>query len=305
MSLETKEVASEERIERKVASKKEKRKKSRKKCVRSWVQSCEKSNAKSNAKSQVKKAIKMNIHLNFDNKTISMGLFRYLANYMPEEADRKSISRLMNKKKLAYHDANQLIQGLLSAMIMEDGDDEEREEIEITPQREIQSHRIKHKLQRGKNNPKLKHLQPKGHKRDPRGLTDQISAMSANSIGMATANSERNAAKNTQSFARNLSNMGYCETTRVAVTVSAENYTQMCAEPHSEQRNVKEKSADSSKSEVQKTHSNPTLRVDGARERKKDGEKNPERLDKVLGERLREEKKQKLRTRFFSKANKP
>ena len=78
----------------------------------------------------------MEVHLNFDKKTVSRGLFKYLATHMPEEADRKSISRLMNKKKLAYHDANQLIQGLLSAMIMGDGDVEDEEEIEISPDTE-------------------------------------------------------------------------------------------------------------------------------------------------------------------------
>ena len=35
----------------------------------------------------------MNIHLNFDKKTVSLGLFKYLATNMPDEADRKSISR--------------------------------------------------------------------------------------------------------------------------------------------------------------------------------------------------------------------
>ena len=38
----------------------------------------------------------------------------------------------MKKKTLAYHDANQLIQGLLSAMIMEEGGNDEGEEIEIS-----------------------------------------------------------------------------------------------------------------------------------------------------------------------------
>ena len=75
----------------------------------------------------------MNVQLNFEKKTVSLRLYKYLTANMPEEGDRKSISRLMNKKKLAYHEANQLIQGLLSAMIMEDVEGEEEEETEITP----------------------------------------------------------------------------------------------------------------------------------------------------------------------------
>ena len=73
------------------------------------------------------------------------------------------------------------------------------------------------------------------------------------------------------------------------------------AEPHSERENVTGKAAGSTTSEVQKTHSNLAPRVGGERERKKNGEKNPEQADKVQGGILREEKKQRQRTRFFSK----
>ena len=58
-------------------------------------------------------------------------------------------------------------------------------------------------------------------------------------------------------------------TTKTAVTVSAANYTQIHAEPHSEQNNVTVKVAGSSTSEEQKAHSNATPRVGGEKERKK------------------------------------
>ena len=175
----------------------------------------------------------------------------------------------------------------------------------LQTQRGIQTHRTKHKPQRGKNNHKIKHPQTKGHKKCPRRLKDQTSARYANSIGMVIANSEQNAARNTRSSARNSPNTGYYDTTKTAVTVSAANYTPMRAEPHSERENVTGKAAGSTTSDVQKTHSNLAPRVGGERERKKNGEKNPEQADKVQGGILREEKKQRQRTRFFSKASKP
>lgn len=78
----------------------------------------------------------MDIQLNFDKKTISIRLYKFLAENMKEEGERRSIMRLMNKKKLAYQDANQLIQGLLSAMVMEEAgaEEEEEEEFVIAPE---------------------------------------------------------------------------------------------------------------------------------------------------------------------------
>ena len=48
----------------------------------------------------------MEIQLNFDKKTISPRMYKFLPENMSEEWDRKSILRLKKKKKLTYHDPN-------------------------------------------------------------------------------------------------------------------------------------------------------------------------------------------------------
>ena len=72
--------------------------------------------------------LEMYIQLVFD-KTVQVSIGEYVW-----RRGQKKHPRLKNKKKLDCHDANQLIQGLLSAMLIKASDDKEEGETEITPE---------------------------------------------------------------------------------------------------------------------------------------------------------------------------
>ena len=66
----------------------------------------------------------MEFKLNFEKPEISKKVIEYLAANLPNEEDKKSIGRIEKKLKLNYMDANSLIQAILQALIMEDGEEE-------------------------------------------------------------------------------------------------------------------------------------------------------------------------------------
>ena len=71
-----------------------------------------------------KKNTKMDFKLNFEKPEISKKVIKFLEENLPNEEDKTSIRRIGNKYKLNYMDANALIQAILQALIMEDGEEE-------------------------------------------------------------------------------------------------------------------------------------------------------------------------------------
>ena len=66
----------------------------------------------------------MDLQLNFDKKEISSNVTKFLAANLPNVEDRNSIRRIEKLYKLNYMEANSLIQAILKALIIEDGEEE-------------------------------------------------------------------------------------------------------------------------------------------------------------------------------------
>ena len=66
----------------------------------------------------------MDFKLNFEKPETSKKVIKFLEENLPNEEDKISIRRIGNKYKLNSMDANALIQAILQALIMEDGEEE-------------------------------------------------------------------------------------------------------------------------------------------------------------------------------------
>ena len=66
----------------------------------------------------------MDFKLNFQKNEISKKVTKFLLENLPNEEDKNSIRRIEKKNKLNYMDANSLIQALLQAIILDDGEDD-------------------------------------------------------------------------------------------------------------------------------------------------------------------------------------
>jgi hypothetical protein len=66
----------------------------------------------------------MNLQLNYDRQEISSNVTKFLAANLPNVEDRNSIRRIEKLYKLNYMEANSLIQAILKALIIEDGEEE-------------------------------------------------------------------------------------------------------------------------------------------------------------------------------------
>ena len=66
----------------------------------------------------------MDIQLNFNKSEISLKVTKFLAANLPNDEDKKSILRIEKCNKLNYMDANSLIQAILKAFTIDDGEED-------------------------------------------------------------------------------------------------------------------------------------------------------------------------------------
>jgi hypothetical protein len=66
----------------------------------------------------------MDLQINFDEQEISSNVTKFLAANLPNVEDRNSIRRIEKLYKLNYTEANSLIQAILKALTIEDGEEE-------------------------------------------------------------------------------------------------------------------------------------------------------------------------------------